>query len=99
MSGIERYLKQTFERRRIKELQGKYSGPKKIKASGKAVGAKKKKKTPKDKAKMKAAQRHRNKKQIGKPKNKTAKAKDQGNNGRKKLLTGGDGLSAPKRRD
>ncbi len=68
MSGIERYLKQTFERRRIKELQGSYTGPKKTKASGKAAGSKKKK--PKDKAKLKAAQRHRNKKQIGKPKKK-----------------------------
>nr|WP_290447807.1 DEAD/DEAH box helicase [Pseudomonas sp. 21LCFQ02] len=42
MSSVERYLKQTFERRVIKELKGTYSGPKKVKASGKAVGKKKK---------------------------------------------------------
>ena len=43
MSSIERYLKQTFERRTIKEVKGTYTGPKKVKASGKAVGVKKKK--------------------------------------------------------
>ncbi len=43
MAGIERYLKQGFARRKIKELEGHYKGPKKLKASGKAVGAKKKK--------------------------------------------------------
>ncbi|MFT6266408.1 MAG: superfamily II DNA/RNA helicase, partial [Oleiphilaceae bacterium] len=41
MAGIERFLKQTFIRRRIKELIGKYKGPKKLKASGKAAGSKK----------------------------------------------------------
>ena len=43
MSSIERYLKQQFERRVIKEVKGIYGGPKKVKASGKAVGTKKKK--------------------------------------------------------
>ncbi len=43
MSSIERYLKQSFERRQIKELLGSYLGPKKLKASGKAAGTKKKK--------------------------------------------------------
>ncbi len=43
MAGIERYLKQTFIRRKIKELVGSYRGPKKLKASGKAAGSKKKK--------------------------------------------------------
>ncbi|UVE18939.1 DEAD/DEAH box helicase [Pseudomonas sp. LS44] len=43
MSSIERYLKQSFERRNIKELKGVYQGPKKVKASGKAAGTKKKK--------------------------------------------------------
>ena len=42
MSSIERYLKQQFERRVIKEVKGTYSGPKKVKASGKAAGTKKK---------------------------------------------------------
>ena len=43
MAGIERFLKQTFVRRKIKALVGKYKGPKKLKASGKAAGSKKKK--------------------------------------------------------
>jgi superfamily II DNA/RNA helicase len=43
MSSIERYLKQRFERRIISELKGSYQGPKKLKASGKAAGPKKKK--------------------------------------------------------
>jgi len=43
MSSIERFLKQSFERRRIKELIGNYKGPKKLKTSGKAAGSKKKK--------------------------------------------------------
>ena len=43
MSSIERYLKQTLERRNIKELKAVYQGPKKVKASGKAASSKKKK--------------------------------------------------------
>lgn len=43
MAGIERFLKQKFDRRTLKELAGHYKGPKKTKASGKAVGPKKKK--------------------------------------------------------
>jgi superfamily II DNA/RNA helicase len=43
MSSVERYLKQQFERRVIKEVKGTYNGPKKVKASGKAAGTKKKK--------------------------------------------------------
>lgn len=54
MAGIERYLKQRFERRRVKELAGHYKGPKKLKASGKAVGPKKKK-DKKTKTKKKAS--------------------------------------------
>jgi len=44
MASIERYLKLTFERRPIKALKGAYSGPKKLKKSGKAAGKKKKQK-------------------------------------------------------
>lgn len=44
MAGIERFLNQRFKRRKIKELEGHYKGPKKLKASGKAAGSKKKKK-------------------------------------------------------
>ena len=43
MSSVERYLKQKFERRVIKELKGSYQGPKNLKASGKAAGTRKKK--------------------------------------------------------
>lgn len=43
MAGIERFLKQSFKRRKIKALQGNYKGPKKLKSSGKATGSKKKK--------------------------------------------------------
>lgn len=43
MAGIERYLKHKFERRKIEGLEGFYKGPKKQKASGKAVKKKKKK--------------------------------------------------------
>ena len=42
MSSIERYLKFRFERRVIKDLKARYTGPKKVKKSGKAAGAKKK---------------------------------------------------------
>ena len=65
MSGIERYLKQKFERRNIKELEGKYKGPKKLKASGKATGGKKKTE-PKKAAAEKVKIRHRDKKNVGK---------------------------------
>ncbi|HEN8801287.1 DEAD/DEAH box helicase [Pseudomonas sp. CM25] len=57
MSSIERYLKQQFERRVIKEVKGTYSGPKKVKASGKAVGSKKKKVDKKSGDKKAAAKR------------------------------------------
>ena len=65
MSGIERFLKQKFKRRTIKELEGKYKGPKKLKASGKAAGIKNKiepKKADKEKVKV----RQRDPKNIGK---------------------------------
>ena len=44
MSSIERYLKVRFEKISVKGLEAKYTGPKKVKASGKAAGSKKKKK-------------------------------------------------------
>lgn len=43
MSSIQRYLKQDFEKRLLPGLKGNYHGPKKVKASGKAAGTKKKK--------------------------------------------------------
>lgn len=65
MVGIERFLGQTFERRVIEPLAGKFRGPKKLKKSGKAVGSKKKridKKVAADKTKT----RQRQQKNIGK---------------------------------
>src|SRR5690606_36766453 len=41
-ASIERYLQQLMESREIPELKGSYRGPKKLKSSGKAAGAKKK---------------------------------------------------------
>ncbi|HEY7771714.1 MAG TPA: DEAD/DEAH box helicase [Marinagarivorans sp.] len=43
MSSIERYLKIRLTTRKIKGLEGSYSGPKKVKASGKAASTKKRK--------------------------------------------------------
>ena len=43
MASIERYLNSSFERRAITELKANFKGPKKLKASGKAAGSKKKK--------------------------------------------------------
>jgi ATP-dependent RNA helicase SrmB len=74
MSGIERFLKQKFKHRTIKELAGKYQGPKKRKTSGKAAGVKKKTE-PKKNVAEKLKIRHRDKKNIGKrrvPTNKTS---------------------------
>ena len=71
MSSIERYLKQRFERRNIKDLKGIYQGPKNLKASGKAVGPKKKKvdpKTGKKLAKKPAAKAPSKRNTINRPK-------------------------------
>jgi len=65
MSSIERFLKQNFIRRTIKELAAKYKGPKKLKASGKAVGSKSTVE-PKKAAAVKVKVRHRDQKNIGK---------------------------------
>ena len=42
-ASLERYLQQLMEPRTIKELKAKFTGPKKVKASGKAAGPKKSK--------------------------------------------------------
>ncbi|WP_330925730.1 DEAD/DEAH box helicase [Candidatus Sororendozoicomonas aggregata] len=65
MVSIERYLGATFERRVIKGLEGHYKGPKKLKASGKAAG-RKKKLTGKKKAESAGKLKNRDKKSIGK---------------------------------
>ena len=71
MSSIERYLKVEFERRVVKGLEGKYKGPKKLKASGKAAGKKKPANSKKIGAgkrddENKGKQRHRDRKSVGK---------------------------------
>ena len=71
MSSIERYLKQRFERRNIKDIKGIYQGPKNLKASGKAVGPKKKKtdaKTDKKGAAKKATAKPNKRKTSDRPK-------------------------------
>jgi superfamily II DNA/RNA helicase len=73
MSGIERFLKQQFKRRNIKELAGSYQGPKKLKSSGKAAGSKKNKNDVKKAVAEKVKIRHRDKKNIGKRRVPTAK--------------------------
>lgn len=65
MIGIERYLKLSLEKRTLAGLKARYNGPKKVKASGKAAGTKKKRtKVVADKSKT----RQRNQKNRGKPK-------------------------------
>ena len=66
MSGIERFLNQKFIRRTIKELEGSFKGPKKVKGSGKAAGSKDKKEPPKKGAVKKVKVRERDKKNVGK---------------------------------
>ncbi|WP_210396105.1 DEAD/DEAH box helicase [Motiliproteus sediminis] len=68
MASVERYLRIKFERRDVPGLEGKYKGPEKLKASGKAVRSGKRKKPDPRKAKPveKGKQRHRDRKQIGK---------------------------------
>jgi superfamily II DNA/RNA helicase len=66
MTGIERYLKQRFVRRIIKEVAGNFTGPKKLKSSGKAAGAKQKAPAPKKEDVKKPKQRERMTKNIGK---------------------------------
>jgi ATP-dependent RNA helicase RhlE len=84
MSSIERYLKQRFERRNVKELKATYQGPKKLKASGKAAGSKKKK-AAKDTGKTAS------KKPTGKPARNKPRAKPSD-------LVSADGLAPLKRK-
>ncbi len=78
MASIERYLKVRFERRAIDGLRGHYKGPKKVKASGKAAGRKKK---PGAKKKVdEGKKRLRDKKNIGKRRTPAASSDNQQNN-------------------
>jgi ATP-dependent RNA helicase SrmB len=78
MISIERYLALQFERRSLSGLKAKYSGPKKVKSSGKAAGSKKKKtKSTEDKSKS----RQRNQKNRGKRRTASTDAPTTSNDG------------------
>ncbi|MFT6052891.1 MAG: superfamily II DNA/RNA helicase [Halioglobus sp.] len=66
LAGIERYLNLSIERRALPGLKAKFTGPKKVKSSGKAAGTKKKKRITASTDKSKS--RKRNQKNQGKPK-------------------------------
>lgn len=99
-SSIERYLQVEMQPRVIAELKGSYQGPKKVKASGKAAGTKKKKtdkklaKTPYGKAGKKAdANKKSPKKKTGpRPSRPTTESRGTG------TLMDSDGLAPIKRR-
>ncbi|MEZ5435490.1 MAG: DEAD/DEAH box helicase [Pseudomonadales bacterium] len=74
MASIERYLKQNFERRVIKELKGSFLGPKKLKASGKAAGSKKKK-VDKESTSKKPSNKKASSKNVGSKKPSAGKPK------------------------
>jgi superfamily II DNA/RNA helicase len=78
-ASIERYLELKFEPRTISGLEGSYTGPKKVKASGKAAGTRKKKDSKKRGAeKPKAKKRLRDRKEIGKRRPKPTPVSDDG---------------------
>jgi len=78
MVSIERYLALRFERRTLPGLKAKYSGPKKLKSSGKAAGSKQK---PKKSAADKNKTRERNQKNVGKRRAKPVVAATAANDG------------------
>ncbi len=87
LSSIERYLKINAKRITIEGLVADYKGPKKVKASGKAAGTKKKKLDKKDKKNSK------------KPKAKNiAKKKAKKTAAQPKVATSGDGFGALRKR-
>lgn len=85
MSSIERYLRRNFERRILSEVPGSFKGPKKVKASGKPVGAKKKKD---DKKKDGKAKKPRSAKPAAKRKPAVPKGE---------VTTTSDGFTPPRR--
>ncbi len=98
MSSIERYLRVTFERRKVAGLEGKYKGPAKLKSSGKAAGKRKdtgKAKKTKDTDAKKSKQRLRDQKSVGKRRQPSAPAAAQSTGGDGSL---GDGLAPFKKR-
>ncbi|WP_150299134.1 DEAD/DEAH box helicase [Pseudomonas profundi] len=87
MSSIERYLRRNFERRVVKEIEGSFKGPRKVKASGKPVGSKKKK----DDKKKDKPKKPKSKKHAGRSKSSPTPVGQ--------VVTSADGLAPPKRRD
>ncbi len=83
MSSIERYLRRQFERRILKEVPGSFKGPKKVKSSGKPVGAKKKKD---------------DKKKSGAKSKKPRAGKRPSRPPQGQVVTSSDGLAPPKRK-
>jgi ATP-dependent RNA helicase SrmB len=71
MDSIARYLKLTFTQRTIKGLPARFAGPVKKKKDQKGKGRKQESAT--SKARVKSKERHRNKKNIGKRRQPTAK--------------------------
>lgn len=76
-AAIERYLNVQMDERTIAELKGSYRGPKKVKASGKAAGTKKKK--PKDGKKAVAKKTTGDKKKLGPRPSRPKAAEPKGN--------------------
>ncbi|WP_430460454.1 DEAD/DEAH box helicase [Thalassolituus sp. LLYu03] len=76
-AAIERYLNIQMDERTIAELKGAYRGPKKVKASGKAAGTKKKK--PKDGKKAGAKKVTSDKKKQGPRPSRPKTAEPKGN--------------------
>jgi len=66
LNRIEHYLKLDLEQRKFKGFIANYKGPKRVKKSGKAGGAKGRDIFKKEDKKPKVKQRHRDKKNIGK---------------------------------
>ena len=80
MISIERYLKRSFERRIVPGLEGSYTGPTRLKSSGKAAGsnAKKQKLTASERAKKRKKQKKKQEKRLRK-KRTSASTKPGGN--------------------
>jgi superfamily II DNA/RNA helicase len=96
-NAIERYLRVTLQSKKIKSLEGKYRGPKKVKGSGKASTPKHKKKEAKKAGKKPAVKKPSGKKSGGKRANAgTGEVKR-----KPKLRFGGDGNAPfkPKKKD
>ena len=90
MSSIERYLKFRFESRVVKGLKADYSGPKKVKKSGKAAGTKKKKVDNKKSLNGKLSAKVKKKPGKKMPANSPADSKS--SERKKRVLVTGDGF-------